>query len=100
MKRISGDFDSIDWADYLPAKVFISPGVDPRRPFFRQVKKYEVRELEYFCSHFPGKIIAITGTDGKSTFTLQLGEVLKRALPQKRIFVGGNLGIAMADGLS
>jgi UDP-N-acetylmuramoylalanine--D-glutamate ligase len=100
IQKISGSLDTIDLTKFLPARVFISPGIDPRRPFLKQVAEYEVRELTFFCSRFRGKIIGITGTDGKSTFTKQLGEILKRALPQKKIFVGGNLGIGMADALS
>lgn len=97
--RIRGTFDDIDWNDYLPARVFISPGIDPRRPFFRFVKDFEERELSFFCENYHGKIVVITGTDGKSTFTTQLGEVLRRALPEVSVFVGGNLGTAMSDAL-
>jgi UDP-N-acetylmuramoylalanine--D-glutamate ligase len=91
------NFDSLAWSTYLPADVFISPGVDPRRNFFKEVQSYEVRELDRFRERFAGTIIAITGTDGKSTLTTQLGEVFRRALPKKKIFVGGNLGTAMFD---
>jgi UDP-N-acetylmuramoylalanine--D-glutamate ligase len=94
-----GNFDDFDFKAYLPAQVFISPGVDPRRKFFKKVSKHEIRELDYFSENFKGQIIAITGTDGKSTFTTRLGEVLRRALPDSHIFVGGNLGTAMGEGL-
>ncbi|MBN8555331.1 MAG: hypothetical protein J0L93_07800 [Deltaproteobacteria bacterium] len=90
-------FDEVDWKNYLPAKVFVSPGIDPRRPFFKKISTYEVKELDFFCEHFKKPIIAITGTDGKSTLTTQLGEVLRRALPQKKIFIGGNLGTPMFE---
>ncbi|MDB5038000.1 MAG: UDP-N-acetylmuramoyl-L-alanine--D-glutamate ligase [Bacteriovoracaceae bacterium] len=100
IETITATFDYFNWKKYLPAQVFISPGIDPRRPFFKDVIASEAREIDFFCSRFKGKTIAITGTDGKSTFTTQLGEVLKRALPKLKIFVGGNLGTAMADALS
>jgi len=35
-------------------------------------------------------IIAVTGTNGKTTTTTLLGEILKRA--GKKVFVGGNIG--------
>ncbi len=96
INRIAGSFDDFDWKTYLPAQVFISPGIDPRRKFFKSVQDCEICELTYFTSRFGERIIAVTGTDGKSTFTTHLGEVLKRLLPDKKIFVGGNLGSAMA----
>jgi len=95
----SGSFDHFDFSPYLPAKIFISPGIDPRRPFFKALSPYEIKELDYFCENFKGWTLAVTGTDGKSTFTTQLGEVLKRAFPEQKIFVGGNLGNAMAEAL-
>ncbi len=94
-RLLKGSFDSLG-ADIFDAKqIFVSPGIDPRRPFFSKIEANEVRELDFFCSRFNGRIIAVTGTDGKSTFTFQLGEILKRHLPNKKIFVGGNLGNAM-----
>lgn len=95
--RMKGDFDSYDFTQELPADVFISPGIDPRRSFFKQVSNFEIRELDEFCSRFRGRVICITGTDGKSTFTLQLGEILKRVFTNQKIFVGGNIGTAMFD---
>jgi len=92
-------FDSFNWQPYLPAKVFISPGIDPRRKFFYDLKQYEIRELDFFANKFPGKIIAVTGTDGKSTFSSHLASVLQRALPNKKVFLGGNIGNAMCEGL-
>ncbi len=94
-----GDFDAIDWAAFLPAQVFLSPGIDPRREFFEKLRNSEIRELDFFCEKFKGKIFAVTGTDGKSTLTTHLGEVLKRGFPHKKVFVGGNLGNAMAEAL-
>lgn len=99
VSKHKGSFDDFDWASSLPAQVFISPGVDPRRSFFKKIKKHEIREVDYFAEHFSGPIVAVTGTDGKSTFVTRLGEILRRALPNKKIFIGGNLGIAMCDGL-
>jgi UDP-N-acetylmuramoylalanine--D-glutamate ligase len=92
-----GGFDSFDWNRYAFSQVFVSPGIDPRRPFMKVLSAKERRELDFVRERFQGKILVITGTDGKSTMTVQSGEVLKRAFPQKKIFVGGNLGIPMAE---
>jgi UDP-N-acetylmuramoylalanine--D-glutamate ligase len=99
VSRERGDFDTYDFSKEIPAQVFISPGIDPRRSFFKSLETHEIRELDLFCERFKGLIICITGTDGKSTFTFQLGEILKRAIPEKKIFVGGNLGTAMFDAI-
>lgn len=99
-RMVAGNFDSIDWNSFLPARIFLSPGIDPRRSFFKRLSSFEIRELDFFSDHFSGFKIGITGTDGKSTFTSQLGEVLKRAFPNKKIFIGGNLGTGMAQALN
>lgn len=90
-----GTFETVDWNIYRDFQIILSPGIDPRRSFFKAVEAQEVRELDYFCGQFKGWIVGITGTDGKSTFTTQLGEVLRRSLPSQKVFVGGNLGEAM-----
>lgn len=94
---LAGSFDTIDWSPYSCDQVFVSPGIDPRRPFMNILGGKEVRELDYVATRFAGKMIAITGTDGKSTMTVQTGEVLRRAFSHLKIFVGGNLGTPMAD---
>ncbi len=92
-----GGFDSFDWNRYAFSQVFVSPGIDPRRPFMKVLGCKEKRELDFVRERFQGKVLVITGTDGKSTMTVQSGEILKRAFPHKKIFVGGNLGIPMAE---
>ena len=70
-------------------------------PFKRQSKQ-GVRviseiELAYHFIHVP--IIAVTGTNGKTTTTLLIGEMLKE--DGKKVGVGGNVGeplILFADG--
>ena len=70
----------------------ISPGADPRQPVVARAVAAGVPvcgELE-LCGSLPARVIAITGTNGKSTTTALAG-ALVRALG-KRAFVGGNLG--------
>ncbi len=47
-------------------------------------------EMEVFLSVCPCKTIGITGSDGKTTTTTIVGELLKKA--GKKCFVGGNIG--------
>ncbi len=71
--------------------IVTSPGI----PFYHRIYKigrsYDIEvigEVEYAYRLFKGKILAITGTDGKSTTTYFLGELLKERKP----FIGGNYG--------
>ena len=74
--------------------IILSPGVDT---FKSQAAKIandlgipSVGEVEFSSWLTQAKIVAITGTNGKTTTTRLTYEVLKRA--RKRIFLGGNIG--------
>ncbi len=54
-----------------------------------------IGELELASRFIKAPIVGITGTNGKSTVTTMLGEILKAA--GKNAFVGGNLGIPLID---
>ena len=80
--------DNID-ADYL----FRSPGIRNDIPEF--VKAVEngatlLSEMELFFELCPCNVVAITGSDGKTTTTTLVSEMLKRE--GKTVFLGGNIG--------
>ena len=52
----------------------------------------EIEAASWFCK---GKVIAITGTNGKTTTTTLIGEIFKDA--GFKTFVCGNIGIAFSD---
>ena len=54
-----------------------------------------IGEIELASRFLKAPIAAITGTNGKSTVTVLLGEILKAA--GRRTFVGGNLGTPLID---
>ena len=57
-------------------------------------------EMEVFFEVCPCTIIAVTGSDGKTTTTTIIAELLKKA--GKRVWVGGNIGhplLCEADGM-
>lgn len=54
-----------------------------------------IGELELASQFIKAPIAAITGTNGKSTVTVLLGEIMKAA--GRRTFVGGNLGTPLVD---
>lgn len=73
--------------------VIVSPGVPCNAPLLEKARKNKAKvisdiELAYYFIDAP--VIAIAGTNGKSTVTTLIGEILKRA--GKKPFVGGNLG--------
>ena len=78
--------------------VVVSPGV----PMFAELARAEARgvriwgevELAVQALAKPAPVIAIGGTNGKSTTTSLVGALLERA--GKRTFVGGNLGEPLA----
>jgi UDP-N-acetylmuramoylalanine--D-glutamate ligase len=82
--------------------IVVSPGVDlniePIQKAIQQgVKVISEIELAYHFIHIP--IIAVTGTNGKTTTTLLIGEMLKE--DGKKVGAGGNVGeplILFADG--
>ena len=78
--------------------VVVSPGVPLLREIVEADKKgipiWGEVELATRLLKFPAPVIAIGGTNGKSTVTSLVGELLARA--GKRVFVGGNLGEPLA----
>ena len=49
-----------------------------------------VGEIELACRYIMSNIIAVTGTNGKSTVVTLMGNILRKA--GKEVFVGGNIG--------
>lgn len=73
--------------------IFRTPGLSPNTPQLQKaVKKGCVltSEMEVFFSVCPCPIIAVTGSDGKTTTTTLIAEFLKEA--GHTVFVGGNIG--------
>jgi len=72
--------------------VVLSPGVDPESPFLaslpQQVEWLSEIELAYRLSPCP--IVAITGTNGKSTTTQLVAQILGEG--EGKVLIGGNIG--------
>jgi len=76
--------------------VILSPGVPKSIPLIREAFRKGlpvISEIELAYRYLKGRIIAITGTDGKSTTTALTGHVLKSL--GLDTFVGGNIGIPL-----
>ena len=83
----------------LPADmIMVSPGIPFDLPVLQEAKKRGipvVGELAVAGPAISAPIIAITGTNGKTTVTSLVGELLRQA--GKMVFVGGNIGIPLFD---
>ena len=74
--------------------IVVSPGVPLETPELAQARSFGrpvIGELELAARFLKGKILAITGSNGKTTTTALAGEILKEAgLPT---LVAGNIGV-------
>ena len=63
--------------------IVVSPGVPLDIPFFKKAREKGIpiiSEIELAYHFTEGKIIAITGTNGKTTTTSLIGEILQRQI--------------------
>jgi UDP-N-acetylmuramoylalanine--D-glutamate ligase len=77
--------------------VVTSPGVPTRLPAIAAARRAGVPvigELEMASRWLRGRIVAITGTKGKSTTTTLTGRMLEAG--GHRVLVGGNIGLALS----
>jgi len=75
-----------------------SPGVARSHPLLRAAAERGipiVSEIELASRSLTCPILAVTGTNGKSTTTVLLGEMLRQA--GLNVFVGGNLGTPLIE---
>ena len=73
--------------------VFRTPGMHPENPALvalREKGAEVTSEMEVFFELCPCRTIAVTGSDGKTTTTTLISELLKAA--GKKVWLGGNIG--------
>lgn len=78
--------------------VVISPGIETDSPFVKSFGREGVEtigEMELACRFYHGRIIAITGTNGKTTTTSLVEKILLRA--GKTAVACGNYGVPVAE---
>jgi UDP-N-acetylmuramoylalanine--D-glutamate ligase len=81
--------------------VVLSPGVPPDQPVIRLARDRGVpviAEIELASRWLEGRVIAITGTKGKSTTTALTGRMLETA--GFKVTVGGNIGAPLSAQVS
>lgn len=81
--------------------IIISPGISTKSEIVQEIQSKKIpvwSELELAARFCPGPIIAISGTNGKSTTTVMLGEMFRQA--GKKHVVAGNIGYPFSDAVS
>ncbi len=74
-------------------EVIISPGIKPSHPLIEEINLKRLRintDIDLFNKHYKGKIIGVTGTNGKTTFVNLLTEYLN--LQGIKSIAVGNVG--------
>lgn len=83
-----------DYLEHLQADVvFRTPGMHPDVPALQALRARGARitsEMEAFFAVCPAKIIAVTGSDGKTTTSTLIAELLRQA--GRKVWLGGNIG--------
>ena len=82
-------------------RLIISPGIAPAHPAIRAAQDAGVEimgDVEIFCRNINAPLIAVTGSNGKSTVVSLLAKMLERS--GLRVGLGGNFGTPALDLLS
>jgi len=78
--------------------VILSPGIPISAPFILNAAARGIpvwSEVELAYRHMKGRVIGITGSNGKSTTTALMAHILKQA--GRRAFAAGNIGQPLTD---
>ncbi len=79
-------------------RLVVSPGISPNHPLYRRALENGIEvigEAELALPHFRKPLIAITGTNGKTTVTLLIEHILNAAGVRAKAL--GNVGTALCD---
>ncbi len=88
------DFSSLE----LSIHVVVSPGFSKNHPWIKTLEQHHAiftSDLDLVLENFPGKIFAVTGTNGKSTIALMSHLILEKFLGN--VSLVGNIGYSPAQ---
>ncbi|SNR77922.1 UDP-N-acetylmuramoyl-L-alanine--D-glutamate ligase [Desulfurobacterium atlanticum] len=83
-----------------PDFVVKSPGIPQSHPtvkFYKEKRIEVIGEVELAGRFLKGKVICITGTNGKTTTTALIYHGLKKLWKKGKVFIGGNYGIPVSE---
>ncbi|WP_028469807.1 UDP-N-acetylmuramoyl-L-alanine--D-glutamate ligase [Neptunomonas japonica] len=109
LEQIRAEFPDVDLhlgildPEYLmqASELVLSPGVSQQLPAIKEAVASGVSlvgDIDLFCREVSAPIVAITGSNAKSTVTTLVGEMAKSA--GINVGVGGNLGLPVLDMLA
>ncbi|WP_353892205.1 UDP-N-acetylmuramoyl-L-alanine--D-glutamate ligase [Proteinivorax hydrogeniformans] len=84
--------------DPKPDFIVKNPGIPMDIPFLESARSKNIQvvsDVELISSFTDAPIIAVTGTNGKTTVTSLIGHILTGA--QRQVSIGGNIGYSIAD---
>lgn len=90
----------MEWEDSGFSAVVPSPGVPLDTPAFDRVRAAGIpiwSEIELAYRFSSGRLIAITGTNGKTTTTTLVGEIVSNHIGREHTHVVGNIGYSYAE---
>ncbi|VAX08776.1 UDP-N-acetylmuramoylalanine--D-glutamate ligase [hydrothermal vent metagenome] len=93
---VTGGFDPLVFIS--ADRIVVSPGVAVDEPQILAARKRGVEiigDIELFAREVAAPVVAVTGSNGKSTVTTLLGEMARKA--GRQVAVGGNLGPPALD---
>ncbi|MCA9005948.1 MAG: UDP-N-acetylmuramoyl-L-alanine--D-glutamate ligase, partial [Planctomycetaceae bacterium] len=87
-----------DSSTELPATqlLVVNPAIPPDHALLKNAAQQQIpvtSEMELFWQLNPGRVIGVTGSNGKSTTTAMIHSILKSA--GRRCWLGGNIGISL-----
>ncbi|MEZ5505389.1 MAG: Mur ligase family protein [Gammaproteobacteria bacterium] len=98
VRFLSGTLDQFDLT--TAQELIVSPGLSIRTPAIAKAQAAGVSiagDIELFCRTVSEPVIAVTGSNGKSTVVTLLGELLVAA--GMKVKVAGNIGLPVLDAL-
>ncbi|MEZ5510697.1 MAG: UDP-N-acetylmuramoyl-L-alanine--D-glutamate ligase [Gammaproteobacteria bacterium] len=98
VRFLSGTLDQFDLT--TAQELIVSPGLSIRMPAIAKAQAAGVSiagDIELFCRTVSEPVIAVTGSNGKSTVVTLLGELL--AAVGIKVKVAGNIGLPVLDAL-
>ncbi|MFN3484960.1 MAG: UDP-N-acetylmuramoyl-L-alanine--D-glutamate ligase, partial [Planctomycetota bacterium] len=85
-----------DESDFRDADlVVVNPAVPESSPWLGMARALETEMNLFFKLCRAGTVVGVTGSNGKTTTTTLVGEILRRGLP--RVWVGGNIGKSLLE---
>ncbi|MGE0430781.1 MAG: UDP-N-acetylmuramoyl-L-alanine--D-glutamate ligase [Planctomycetota bacterium] len=91
-----GTHEGINFAGY--DMIVVNPAVNPASPLLQQARGagvYLTSEMNLFIARCPGKVVGITGSNGKTTTTALTAHLLKGS--DRKVWIGGNIGLSLLE---